>query len=92
MVGMVPFQRLTMWIVRILFMSPQQGATVTLITATSPNVKKDDRWKGAFVYPFGRIVEPSPEAKNIELGEELWSTTEKIVKDTLIRDRIENEI
>lgn len=49
-------------------------------TAASPEVKaKAKRFKGAYVNPVGVIVDPSPQARDERLMDELYGTTLEIL-------------
>ncbi|KAI0336796.1 NAD-P-binding protein [Cubamyces sp. BRFM 1775] len=64
------------------FVSPSEGAYTSVFAAASPVVKAErDRYKGAWLEPPGKLVTPpTPHAEDKELAEELWKTTETILR------------
>ncbi|KAI0777279.1 NAD-P-binding protein, partial [Trametes elegans] len=74
---------ITTIILRQLFLSPSEGAYNSLFAAASPIVKAEkEKYKGAYLRPpAGTIVSPpAPQAESKELAEELWNTTEAILR------------
>ncbi|KAI0646449.1 NAD-P-binding protein [Trametes meyenii] len=65
-----------------LFLSPTAGAYASAFAAASPIVKAErEKYKGTYLVPPGRIdTPPAPQAESKELAEELWNTTEALVK------------
>ncbi|KAI0360523.1 NAD-P-binding protein [Trametes cingulata] len=65
-----------------LFLTPTEGAYASVFAAASPRVKEErDKYKGAYLVPPGKIeTPPAPQAENKELAEELWATTEAVLK------------
>lgn len=54
----------------------------SVYTAASPEVRaKAESFKGAFVYPIGAVVDPSPQARDERLMNELYGTTLEILKE-----------
>ncbi|KAL1945760.1 hypothetical protein VTO73DRAFT_1762 [Trametes versicolor] len=64
------------------FLTASGGAYASSFAAASPIVKAErDKYKGAYLDPPGKIVPaPAPEVESKELAEELWATTETILK------------
>jgi hypothetical protein len=63
-------------------LSPAEGATTALVAATSPKVLAEkENYKGAFLVPPGCIEELVGDAKNEALAQELWETSERVIKD-----------
>lgn len=64
------------------FLTASDGAYASSFAAASPIVKAErDKYKGAYLDPPGKIVPaPAPEVESTELAEELWATTETILK------------
>ncbi|KAF5342933.1 hypothetical protein D9758_014957 [Tetrapyrgos nigripes] len=66
--------------------TPFQGAITPLYAATASEIwAEKDKYGGGFIVPFG-ILSPDEEsgpAKDSELAEECWNTTEKVVNDIL---------
>ncbi|KAI0746946.1 NAD-P-binding protein [Daedaleopsis nitida] len=59
------------------------GAYASVFAAGSPTVKAErDKYKGAFLWPPGKLDDPpAPQVESTELAEEVWSTTEKLLKE-----------
>jgi len=76
-----PFPRVSRWLVNLFFATPDRGAFTSLIAAASPAVWADpQKYKGAYLQPVGELVEPSDQAKDPKLAEELWRTTENYLE------------
>jgi len=61
-------------------LSPLDGAMTSLFAATHPEVwKEKERFKWAYLMPFG-VVESSEDARDVGLAEELWGTSESVVR------------
>ena len=59
-----------------------QGAGTPLIAATSPEVLKNpEKYQGAYLEPMGKISKVSKTAANVALAQELWTTTETMLKE-----------
>lgn len=37
-------------------------------------------YKGKYLVPFGNVEDPSDDAKKVDLAEELWQTTERVLE------------
>ncbi|KDQ22191.1 hypothetical protein PLEOSDRAFT_1094912 [Pleurotus ostreatus PC15] len=62
---------------RLLMLTPVQGAYTSLFAAASPVVAKEkDKYKGAYLKPFGVFVKPLKETEDEDRQEELWKLTE----------------
>lgn len=59
-----------------------QGCRPILFAATS-NAIKDEKIDGSYIIPDRKIQEPSSQAQDEELQEQLWTLTEKVLKDKL---------
>ena len=67
-------------------MTPIEGAATTLFAATSPRVWEERKeFAGAYLIPPGKIEVPVGNGGNDELAEELWATSERVVKAVLGR-------
>ena len=65
-----------------LALTPDQGAYNSCFAAASPLVRKSaDKYKGAYLMPVGKIVEPAANAKDVEMQNSLWETTENYLKE-----------
>ncbi|KAI0027349.1 NAD-P-binding protein [Vararia minispora EC-137] len=78
------------WFVDLLFrllgVGPYEGAFTTLFAATSAEVAaRRDKYRGAYVLPYGRIAQPAPQAQDDALAKTLWDTTERVVADICAR-------
>lgn len=61
-----------------------EGAITSLFAATSPQVwASRNSYGGAYLIPFGMVETPSENGQNAELAEELWKTSERVVKFVL---------
>jgi hypothetical protein len=66
----------------LFFKAPEEGAYNSCFAAASPLVRADPaKYKGVYLVPVGKIAEASENARNEDLGNELWATTEKILKE-----------
>ncbi|PSR76190.1 hypothetical protein PHLCEN_2v8613 [Hermanssonia centrifuga] len=67
------------------FPSPTKGAYPSIIAAASPEVRANSKaYMGAYLEPSGKIGKsnsPTADCCNEELSQELWTTTEGILKD-----------
>ncbi|KAL8951905.1 MAG: hypothetical protein Q9222_002150 [Ikaeria aurantiellina] len=59
-----------------------EGCRPALFAATSEDVVKE-KMQGQYIVPDRKITEPSKQAKDIELGENLWRLTEEILQDKI---------
>ncbi|KAJ7133158.1 NAD(P)-binding protein [Mycena epipterygia] len=65
-------------------LTPLDGASTALFTATSPEVRKKEReFKGAYIVPFGKIAEPSKDGKDAELAAKFWQASVDITTQIL---------
>jgi hypothetical protein len=65
-------------------LSPAEGAFRSIFAATRPKVwTEKETYGGAYLVPFGKFETPSENGQNAELAEELWKTTEEVVKSVL---------
>lgn len=72
-----PLAAITGLPLRLLMLTPVQGAYTSLFAAASPVVAKEkDRYKGAYLKPFGVFVKPLKETEDEDRQEELWKLTE----------------
>jgi hypothetical protein len=68
-------------------MTPMDGAMTTLFTAMNPRVwSEKEKFGGAYLVPPGKSEVPVGSGRNDELAEELWVTSEKVVKEVLGRE------
>lgn len=64
------------------FVPTRQGAMNSAYAAASPGVKAKARdFKSAYVAPIGVIADPSPQARDERLMDELYGTTLEILKE-----------
>ena len=64
------------------FLSPEDGALNTAFAAAAPTVRANaDKYKGVYLRPTGVIGTPNKDALKVELAQELWGTTEAILKE-----------
>jgi hypothetical protein len=65
-------------------LTPLEGAMTSLFAATSPVVWEErEKYGGEYLMPFGAVETPSEDAQNAELAEELWVTSERVVKEVV---------
>ncbi|KAL9028332.1 MAG: hypothetical protein Q9196_003284 [Gyalolechia fulgens] len=59
-----------------------EGCRPALFAATSDDVVKE-KIQGQYIVPDRKVEEPSNQAKDVELGENLWRLSEQILQDKL---------
>ncbi|KAI4121229.1 MAG: hypothetical protein LQ338_006484 [Usnochroma carphineum] len=59
-----------------------EGCRPALFAATSDDVVKE-KIQGQYIVPDRKVTEPSNQAKNVELGENLWRLSEQILQEKL---------
>ena len=65
-------------------MTPMQGAITMLFAATSPSVwAEKEQFGGSYLVPPGKTEAPVGNGSDDELAQELWVTSERVVKDVL---------
>ncbi|KZT34654.1 NAD(P)-binding protein [Sistotremastrum suecicum HHB10207 ss-3] len=63
------------------FKSVEYGGYTPAFAAASKEIAANkDKFAGVYLEPYGKIVKGSKWARNDELGDELWTTTEKFVE------------
>lgn len=74
---------LAMFVFSKVFKPATVGAYASVFAAGSPTVKAErDKYKGAFLWPPGKLDKPpAPQVESTELAEEVWNTTEKLLKE-----------
>lgn len=61
-------------------LEPIDGAITSLFAATSVEVSQEkEKYGGAYLEPFRQVVQPSEDARDEILAEQLWVTSEKAV-------------
>ncbi|KAH9477399.1 Short-chain dehydrogenase [Psilocybe cubensis] len=76
------YPRLTNFIASIFFKGPEEGAYNSALAAASPIVRQcADKYKGAYLYPVGRIISPAPATMSTQVQDDLWETTEKYLRE-----------
>lgn len=69
-------------ILHLIFVPMREGAMNSAYAVASPEVKTNaERFKGAYLNPVGQIADPSPQARDERLGNELYVTTLEILKE-----------
>ena len=64
------------------FASSADGALNSVFAAAAPTVRANaENYKGAYLRPTGVIGIPNKDALKVELAQELWETTETILKE-----------
>lgn len=73
--------------------TPDQGAYNSCFAAASPLVRKSaDKYKGAYLMPVGKVVEPSANTKDVEMQDALWETTETYLKQSASNYGVANKL
>jgi len=76
-----PLNHITGFLMSTFALTPDKGAYNSCFAAASPLVRKSvDQYKGAYLMPVGRIVEPAANGKDVGMQDALWETTEKYLK------------
>jgi hypothetical protein len=66
------------WFMRIFFVPPDRGADTSVFAAVSPVVSANvEKYKGAYLVPYGKIAKPNAYARDPQLAKDLWETSEK---------------
>ncbi|RDX43075.1 NAD-P-binding protein [Lentinus brumalis] len=69
-------------IARLAFQTPAQGARSTVFSAGSPVPRAEpNKYRGAYLGSSCKMEKPSTLVQKAELRQELWDTTEKILRD-----------
>ena len=77
----IPLRAVVEPIVNLFFVSPDVGALNSCFAAASAEVGKDkERYRGAYLHPVGKVKEVSKIAANEALQDELWESSERILK------------
>ncbi|KZS97413.1 NAD-binding protein [Sistotremastrum niveocremeum HHB9708] len=80
-----PFPTLVERFISLFFMTPAAGGVTPAFAAAAPIVRQNaNKYKGAYLEPYGRFGAKRKEVQSEELGKELWNTTEKIVAEMAI--------
>jgi len=75
-----PFPKLVAWLASWIMLHPDQGAYTSTIAAASKDViENPEKYKNAYLIPFGQLGTPSATSQDPELAAELWNTTEGFV-------------
>ncbi|KAF7794773.1 hypothetical protein EIP86_005911 [Pleurotus ostreatoroseus] len=68
----------TKWVL----LGAEEGAYTSLFAAASKTVsEKRQEYRATYLVPFGKITTPSSLARDAELGQALWKTTDQILQD-----------
>ncbi|KAI0058951.1 NAD(P)-binding protein [Artomyces pyxidatus] len=74
--------RLINWFFSLFFISPYEGGYTPAWAAASKEVAAyPEKYKGKYLVPYGIIEEASVDARREDLAQELWRTTEQLVRD-----------
>lgn len=70
-------------VIRALWAAPSRGALTSIFAATAPVVRDQPQlYGGAYLQPPGKLGRPpNADARSLELAEELWDTTERLLRD-----------
>jgi len=73
----MPLSGIWIRILRLFTLPPDQGAWTSLFAAASPAVRSNvEIYKGAYVVPYSKPVEPNANAGNPQLAKDLWESSE----------------
>lgn len=76
------FGNLLLWVLSFFLMTPWQGGYTPAWAAAAREVRQHrERYKGVYLVPYGKIEEPSKDARREDLAKELCETTERILSD-----------
>lgn len=74
--------RLINWGFSLFFISPHDGGYTPAWAAAARAVREEpEKYKGAYLVPYGVIEEASADARREDLAADLWRTTEQILED-----------
>ncbi|KAF8965856.1 hypothetical protein BDZ97DRAFT_1810022 [Flammula alnicola] len=74
----LPFPRVASFFMWLLAKTPDEGAYNSCLAAASPLVRESpEKFKGVYLMPVGRIVEPAANTKDVGTQDDLWDTTER---------------
>nr|CRX79016.1 hypothetical protein [Leucosporidium scottii] len=80
--GLLKYGVIISAIVKTLWLSPAQGALTSLFALTSPEIRASNKYRGAYLHPYGKIAEPEfAPATDPAFARELWELTEQIVAE-----------
>ncbi|KZO91911.1 NAD-P-binding protein [Calocera viscosa TUFC12733] len=66
----------------LISLTPLQGALTSLFSATSPQVLAErEKYKGAYVVPYGKLGTASAKGQDAAMAERLWGLSEQAVKE-----------
>ncbi|KAF8956565.1 hypothetical protein BDZ97DRAFT_1941463 [Flammula alnicola] len=69
------------FLLSLVAMTPDDGAHTSCFAAGSPIVRQqEEKYKGTYLEPVGKITKPTDNALRIELQEGLWKTTEQYLE------------
>lgn len=67
-----------LWLFSAFILTPEWGSYTSLFAATSPIVRANpEKYKGAYLVPYGKIGKPNANARNEQFAKDLWETSEK---------------
>lgn len=77
------------WFLRLvspITVTSSHGAFTSLFAATSAEVAAaKEKYKGAFLMPYGKVTKVTKEARDPVLAKTLWETSERVIRDALQR-------
>lgn len=69
-------------VIRLLFLTPSQGALTSLFALTAPVVRAESgTYKGSYLVPFGKVEQASVLADDVEVAKQLWEMSSKILSE-----------
>lgn len=80
-----PFHRIIGFFAWLFFKPVDEGAYNSCFAAASPVVREsEDKFKGAYLLPVGKISSPALVALNEDVQNDLWETTERYLKENAL--------
>jgi hypothetical protein len=74
------FGTLLVWLAKLWFVTSRVGAYTSAFAAASPKVREnEDKYKGKYIVPYGKLEETSKDAMREDLAKELWKTSEDVL-------------
>ena len=61
---------------------PESGSLTSTFAAASTEIRKErDKYRGCYLIPYGKIGKCSKDADDPDLAQQLWETTEILIKE-----------
>ncbi|KAJ8483133.1 hypothetical protein ONZ45_g14712 [Pleurotus djamor] len=77
-----PLRFITSPLTRMVLYTPEQGSYTSLFAAASKKIRDSkETYEAAYLEPFTKLANPLKEATDANFADELWATTEVVLKD-----------